>query len=216
MKFKFFGCLSSAVIFCTVINSSIATSKTPRQIGKFSQVVNLSIDLHQPIRESNIRDNRTVSLIAQSVYQSKIWPAIKRHVPTNGSKKSLLCVFSKTRNLAPYNILLEELYRESFGDGVADKVGEFLNRNSHDFTYQFHMQVINNGSVRINALDTRDRDINHNYIVDFYPDEKYDFINYGRLPRTAESQEKILQIYKRFLPGILQRKCMANFQYLER
>jgi hypothetical protein len=216
MRFKFFGCLSTAVIYCTMINSASATSKTPEQIEKFAQTRNLSIDLRQPVRASSVSDNRTVGLIAQSVYQDKIWPAIKRHVPNNGSKKSLLCVFSKARNLEPYNVLLEELYRESFGNGVAEKVGEFLNRNSHDFTYQFHMQSMNNGSVRINALDTRDRNINHNYIVDFRPDEKYEFINYGRLPRTAESQEKILQIYKRFLPGVLQRKCMANFQYLER
>ncbi len=74
---------------------------------------------------------------------------------------------------------------------------------------------MNDGAVRIHTLDTRDNYINHNYIVDFYPNEKYNFINYGRLPRTNQSQEKILQIYKRFLPSALQKRCMQHFQYLE-
>jgi hypothetical protein len=213
MRFKFVGYLYTAVIYCTTISSAIATSIAPEQI---SQSKHLNVHLQQSVAENSIGDNRVVNVISQSVYQDKIWPSIKRHVPNDGNKKSLLCVFSKARNLKPYNLLLEELYRESFGDGVAEKVGEFLTRNSHDFTYQFHMQAMSNGSVRINALDTRDKDINHNYIVDFYPDEKYNFINYGRLPRAAKSQEEILQIYKRFLPGVLQRKCMENFQYLER
>ncbi len=181
-------------------------------------LVSLSTSILAPqvVTANTVDNNKTVHIVAQSVYQDKIWPLMKSHVPNTGDKKSLLCVFSKTRNLAPYNFLLQELYRESFGDGVADKVGDFLKKNSHDFTYQFHMQAMNNGAVRINALDTRDSSINHNYIVDFYPNEKYNFINYGKLPRTNQSQEKILQIYKRFLPGALQKRCMQNFQYLER
>jgi hypothetical protein len=162
------------------------------------------------------KSNNTEGLIAQSVYQDKIWPSIKRHVPNADNRKSLICVFSKARNLEPYNILLGELYRESFGDGVAEKMSDFLGKNSHDFTYQFHMQAMNNGAVRINALDTRDSDVNLNYIVDFHPNERYEFINYGRLSNTAKSQEEILQIYKRFLPSILQKKCIQNYQYLER
>jgi len=117
--------------------------------------------------------------------------------------------------LTPYNILLGELYRESFGDGVANKMREFLEKNSHDFTYQFHMLAMNNGAVRIHALDMKNRYINHNYIVDFYPNEKFNFINYGKLPPTARSQKKILQIYQRFLPLALQKRCIQYFQYFE-
>jgi len=175
-----------------------------------------SILASQVATANTVDKNKTVNIVAQNAYQNKIWPSIKRHVPNAGDKKSLLCVFSKTRNLTPYNILLEELYRESFGDGVAKIMGDFLKKNSHDFTYQFHMQAMNNGAVRINALDTRDSYINHNYIVDFYPNEKFNFINYGKLPRTAQSQEKILQIYKRYLPSTLQKSCIQYFQYLER
>jgi hypothetical protein len=167
-------------------------------------------------KSSPIIGSTESSVSTQSVYQDKIWPSIKTYVPNTGNKKSLICVFSKTRNLAPYNILLEELYRESFGDGSAEIVRKFLNKNSHDFTYQFHMQAMSNGSVRINALDTRDKVINHNYVVDFYPNEKYGFITYGRLPRTSKSQEQILHIYKIYLPGALQRRCIQNFQHLER
>lgn len=164
-----------------------------------------SILASQVVTASTVEHNKTAHIVAQTAYQDKVWPLMKSHVPNAGDKKSLLCVFSKARNLAPYNFLLQELYRESFGDRVAAKVGEFLKKNSHDFTYQFHMQAMNDGAVRIHTLDTRDSYINHNYIVDFYPNEKYNFINYGRLPRTNQSQEKILQIYKRFLPSALQK-----------
>ncbi len=175
-----------------------------------------SILASQAVAANTVNDKKTVDLIAQSVYQDKIWPAIKRHVPNSGDRKSLMCVFSKTRNLAPYNILLSELYRESFGDGVAEKVRGFLDKNSHDFTYQFHMQTMGNGVVRVNALDTRDNNININYIVDFYPDEKYDFIDYGKLSKTSDSQKQILSIYQRFFSGALRKKCLQNYQYLER
>jgi hypothetical protein len=172
--------------------------------------------IEQASRSAQTKLRKTEVTIAQSVYQDKVWPSIKQHVPNAGNRKSLICVFSKTRNLAPYNSLLEDLYRESFGDGVAEKVSDFLSKNSHDFTYQFHMQALDNGNVRINAFDTRDRTININYIVDFYPDERYDFISYGKLPNTDKSQKEILQIYKTFLPGVLQKKCIQNYQYLER
>lgn len=158
---------------------------------------------------------KTVQIVAQSGYQDNVWSFIKMYVPNTGDKKSLLCVFSKARNLTPYNILLGELYRESFGDGVAETVREFLKKNSHDFTYQFHMEAMNNGAVRINALDTRDNYINHNYIVDFYPNEKFDFINYGKQPHNAQGEEKILEIYRTYLPFVLRKRCIQSFQYLE-
>jgi hypothetical protein len=204
MRWRCIHSLSSiALMSILTLNSGVAMDK-----GIDQTPISASSGQTEPHKPGGI--------IAQSVYQDKIWPSIKRHVPNAGNRKSLICVFSKTRNLAPYNILMGELYRESFGDGVAEKVRDFLDKNSHDFTYQFHMQAMNNGAVRINALDTRDSSINLNYIVDFYPNERYDFINYGRLSSTAKSQEEILQIYKRFLPGALQRRCIQNYQYLER
>lgn len=176
----------------------------------------MSVLASQAATASPASDQKKVDIIAQSVYQDKLWPAMRKAVPNVGDRKSLMCVFSKTRNLAPYNILLSELYRESFGDGISEKVSDFLNKNSHDFTYQFHMQAMSNGAIRVNALDTRDNNININHIVDFYPDEKYDFIDYGKLSKTATSQQQILSIYQRFFPGALQKKCLQNYQHLER
>lgn len=185
---------SVALLSCLIFSSAAAMSK---DIDK------------KPISE-------TEDVIAQSVYQDKVWPAIKRHVPKANDRKYLICFFSKARNLTPLNILLGELYGETFGDGVSKKVTDFLEKNSYDFTYQFHLLARENGAVRIKGFDTRGSNININYVVDFYPNERYDFISYGKLPRTDKSQEEILQLYRHFLPGVLQKKCIENYQYLER
>lgn len=162
----------------------------------------------------NITDAQN-TVVTKSAYQEQIWPLIRGHVPNAGDRKSLLCVFF-SETITPYNILLQELYRESFGDGVAEAVGKIVEANTHDYTYQFHLQALDNGSVRIHTLDSRDGEINHNYIVDFYQDETFDYINYGRRPQNEQSEHEILQIYIRFLPSILQKQCsLQGFWFLE-